>query len=314
MEAGEQIILFLNRRGYSTHLQCLKCGFVASCSDCSVNFTYHRTTTYLTCHTCGFVKKSPERCPTCNDPEIRFGGLGIQKVESVVRGVFPLARIFRMDSDTMKKKDDYRKTLTSFRAGEIDIMIGTQMIAKGLHFPNVTLVGIIFADQGLNLPDFRAGERTLQLLIQVAGRSGRGDIRGQVIVQTYTPYNKVLHYARNQDYESFYEYEIKNRKLLNFAPIHHMVMIFFKGEVENLVLETGTKFHKSIKSTLKEHVSFSPCVPCPVHKRRRQFYYQIVASTNKIVFVSKEIKKFLSTFKKPRGLTIFVNVDPYSVL
>ena len=180
LERKEQTILFLNRRGYSTSLQCPKCGYVAQCPNCSLPLTYHRIDQRLSCHICGHNEKVPSVCPNekCKNPAIRYAGTGTQKVEEALAKLFPHARVRRMDADTMKRKDDYRKVLGDFRAGKTDILVGTQMIAKGLHFPNVTLVGIIYADLALHQPDFRAGERTFQLLTQVSGRAGLGDVEG----------------------------------------------------------------------------------------------------------------------------------------
>ena len=205
LERGEQTILFLNRRGYSTSLLCPKCGYVAQCPNCSVSLTYHRIEQKLSCHICGHNEKVPSVCPEpkCKNPAIRFAGTGTQKVEEVLAKLFPKARVKRMDADTMKRKDDYRRVLGDFRAGKIDILVGTQMIAKGLHFPNVTLVGIIYADSALHQPDFRAGERTFQLLTQVAGRAGRGDVEGEVFVQAFTPFHPAIQYARRHDFVGF---------------------------------------------------------------------------------------------------------------
>jgi primosomal protein N' (replication factor Y) len=191
LERKEQTILFLNRRGYSTSLQCPKCGHVCECPNCSISLTYHRPEQKLSCHICGHNERVPNVCPNqkCGNPAIRFAGTGTQKVEDILGKLFPHARIRRMDADVMRKKEDYRNVLDAFKHGDIDILIGTQMIAKGLHFPNVTLVGIIHADMALHQPDFRASERTFQLLTQVAGRAGRGDIEGEVFVQAFTPFH-----------------------------------------------------------------------------------------------------------------------------
>jgi len=206
LERREQTILFLNRRGYSTALQCPLCGYVAGCPNCSVSLTYHRQEQKLCCHICGHTEPVPKVCPNqkCRNPEIRYSGLGTQKVEETLRKLFPQARSVRMDSDALKRKDDYRRILGDFRTGKIDILVGTQMIAKGLHFPNVTLVGIIYADMALHQPDFRAGERTFQLLTQVAGRAGRGDVEGEVFVQAFTPFHPAIQYARRHDFAGFY--------------------------------------------------------------------------------------------------------------
>ena len=237
LERKEQTILFLNRRGYSSALECPKCGYVAECPNCSLSLTYHRREQRLTCHLCGHQAPVPTVCPEekCRNPAIRYSGLGTEKVEETLTKLFPHARIRRMDSDVMKRKEDYRRVLGEFRAGEVDILVGTQMIAKGLHFPNVTLVGIIYADMALHQPDFRAGERTFQLLTQVAGRAGRGDIEGEVFVQAFTPYHPAIQYARRHDFAGFYEAEMEFREQLKYPPLSRVALLTIKGRNEDKV-------------------------------------------------------------------------------
>ena len=237
LEKGEQTILFLNRRGYSSSLQCEKCGHVCECPNCSLSLTYHRPEQLLRCHLCGHNEPVPKVCPNekCKNPAIRYSGLGTQKVEDTLGKLFPKARVKRMDADVMKRKEDYRKVLGDFRVGKIDILIGTQMIAKGLHFPNVTLVGIIYADLALNMPDFRAGERTFQLLTQVAGRAGRGDVEGEVFVQAFTPFHPAIQYARRHDFVGFYDQEIEFREQLKYPPAARVALLTLKGRNEEKV-------------------------------------------------------------------------------
>ncbi len=237
LERKEQTILFLNRRGYSTSLQCPLCGYVAECPNCSLSLTYHRPEQKLRCHLCGHVEPVPAVCPQakCKNPAIRFAGTGTQKVEETLGKLFPHARVKRMDADVMKLKDDYRKVLGDFRTGKIDILIGTQMIAKGLHFPNVTLVGIIYADLALHQPDFRAGERTFQLLTQVAGRAGRGDVEGEVFVQAFTPFHPAIQYARRHDFVGFYDQELEFREQLKYPPVSRVALLTLKGRNEEKV-------------------------------------------------------------------------------
>ncbi len=314
LEEGEQAMLFLNRRGYATHMQCLKCGYTASCDDCTVRFTYHRQVDRLVCHMCGETRTAPQTCPECNDDNIKYSGLGTEKLESAIKGILPHARVLRMDSDTMTRKNSYREALTAFRAGDYDILVGTQMIAKGLHFPNVTLVGIVFADLTLNLPDFRAGERTFQLLVQVAGRAGRGELPGHVIVQTYTPFHPALLSAAKQDYDEFYENEIDARRLLSFPPCAHLLLAQFRGEQEQAVASTADAFFQFLTAHLPDSVQMTPPIPCAILKKRGSFHYQILFTTDRIVSLSRYIKQVLRKFKKPKDIFISIDVDPMSVL
>jgi primosomal protein N' (replication factor Y) len=241
LDRREQTILFLNRRGFATSLTCPLCGYVATCSNCSVAMTYHRQHHRLVCHICGDVRPLPQTCPNpdCRDPAFRYAGMGTQRVEDVIAKVFPRAKVTRMDADTTTGKGSHARILNAFRAGEIDVLVGTQMIAKGLHFPNVTLVGVINADSSLHMPDFRAGERTFQLLTQVAGRAGRGDVMGEVIVQTFTPFHPSVQAARQLDYELFYDQEIEFRRELAYPPFAHLACITLSGPQEELVALTA---------------------------------------------------------------------------
>ena len=248
LEKSEQTILFLNRRGYSSSLQCEKCGRVCECPNCSLSLTYHRPEQLLRCHLCGHNERIPKVCPNekCKNPAIRYSGLGTQKVEDVLGKLFPKARVKRMDADVMKRKEDYREVLGDFRTGKIDILIGTQMIAKGLHFPNVTLVGIIYADLALNMPDFRAGERTFQLLTQVAGRAGRGDVEGEVFVQAFTPFHPAIQYARRHDFVGFYDQEIEFRDQLKYPPAARVALLTLKGRNEEKVQFSAEHLRKEL--------------------------------------------------------------------
>jgi len=260
LERGEQTILFLNRRGYSSSLMCPLCGFVAQCPNCSVSLTYHRIEQKLCCHICGHTDAVPKICPDakCRNPAIRYAGLGTQKVEETLAKLFPCARIKRMDSDVMKRKEDYRKVLGDFRTGKIDILVGTQMIAKGLHFPNVTLVGIIHADLALHQPDFRAGERTFQLLTQVAGRAGRGDIEGEVFVQAFTPFHPAIQCARRHDFAGFYEQEIEFREQLKYPPVSRVALLTLKGRNEDKVKFSSEHLKNELESLLQPGKSSGP--------------------------------------------------------
>ena len=313
LEEGMQTILFLNRRGYATQMQCLKCGYVAKCNDCSSTYTFHRKTGSLSCHFCGVVLKAHVRCPECADEEIRYSGLGTEKVESLCQGIFPYAKITRMDSDSMTRKDDHKNTLAAFQAGEYDILIGTQMIAKGLHFPKVTLVGVIFADLGLHIPDFRASERTFQLLTEVAGRSGRGAVEGEVLVQSYTPFHPALTYAMDVDMDNFYKEEIIGRQLMNFPPYRQMVIIHFRGPNEIHVQKNAEAFFAKIKPYLDQEDTLLPVVPCPVAKIKTLYRYQISLLTSRIIRTSKLLRHMVFNLKFQRGVEVYIDVDPQSL-
>ena len=314
LDEGMQTILFLNRRGYATQMQCLKCGYVAKCNDCSCTYTFHRKMSTLSCHFCGAVLRAHVKCPECGDEEIRYTGLGTEKVESLCHGLFPYAKIARMDSDTMTRKDDHKNTLAAFQAGESNILIGTQMIAKGLHFPKVTLVGIIFADLGLHIPDFRASERTFQLLTQVSGRAGRGALEGEVIVQTYTPFHPALQYAMSGEGDEFYKEEIIGRQLMNFPPIKQMVVIHFKGTNEIQVNRTAEKFHQNISVYLDKDDMMMPVVPASVARIKGFYRYQITMVSGRIVRTTKLLRHMVFNSEFPKGIDVYVDIDPQSLL
>ena len=317
LERGEQTILFLNRRGYSSSLQCPKCGFVANCPNCSVSLTYHRTEQKLACHVCGHAEKVPTVCPEpkCKHPAIRFAGTGTQKVEEVLARLFPKARVRRMDADTMKRKDDYRVTLGDFRAGKIDILLGTQMIAKGLHFPNVTLVGIIYADMALHQPDFRSGERTFQLLTQVSGRAGRGDVEGEVFVQAFTPFHPAIQYARRHDFTGFYEQEIEFREQLKYPPVSRVAMLTLKGRNEDKVKFSADVVRRElekVKAGFADLVLSGPA-PAPLLRAENFFRYQIMLRTRAMSRLSRELANTVQQLTFPDDVTMAVDIDPVNM-
>ena len=336
LERGEQTILFLNRRGYSTSLQCPKCGYVANCPNCSLTLTYHRSEQKLACHICGHSERVPLVCPEpkCKNPAIRFAGTGTQKVEDILGKLFPHARIRRMDADVMKRKDDYRHVLGEFRNRKIDILIGTQMIAKGLHFPNVTLVGIIYADMALHQPDFRAGERTFQLLTQVAGRAGRGDVEGEVFVQAFTPFHPAIQYARRHDFVGFYEQEIEFRKQLNYPPTGRVALLTLKGRNEDKVKFSADHVRRAIEASAKSqrpdderepgdsarvtrHASLaleiSGPAPAPLLRAENYYRYQIMLRTRAMSRLSQALAKIVGTLVLPDDVTLAVDIDPVNL-
>ena len=314
LDNREQVILFLNRRGFSSSLQCEQCGYVAECSECSVSMTYHKRAHKLLCHICGAEEAVPNACPDCGDPEFKYAGMGTEKIEEVLEKLCPNARVARMDSDTMRKKDSYRTVLDRFRTGKIDILLGTQMIAKGLDFPNVTLVGVLYADMSLHMPDFRAGERTFQLLTQVAGRAGRGEKAGEVIVQAYTPHHPAIQAARNLDYDGFCSQDLEFRKELSYPPFSHLVLLTFKGESESEVTKAATGFSERLENILPESVTHSPPVPAPLARAKGHYRYQIMLRCEHTVKMTKPIRHVVASYKMPKSVNCTVDVDALSLL
>ena len=314
---NEQVILFLNRRGYATHMFCPKCGYVAMCPNCSVTLTYHRQAEQLNCHLCGHTGGVPKLCPNpeCRDLAIRYAGMGTEKVEAAIAAAFPKARVQRMDSDIMTKKTLYRDIFKAFRIGKIDILVGTQMIAKGLHFPNVTLVGIIYADMALHLPDFRAGERTFSLLVQVAGRAGRGDVEGEVVVQSFTPFHAAIQYARQHDYLGFYEQEIEYRQQLRYPPATRLVCLTVRSKSEEKAKFTAATLGRELnKHVIADHDTMGEPTPAPLAKVQNQYRYQIILRSDQIMRLTGAVTKVVTGIKPPEDVTIAVDVDPISLL
>ena len=317
LEKNEQVMLFLNRRGWSSSLQCPECGFVAECPNCSVSLTYHRAAQQLMCHICGHIETAPKKCPEtkCGNVAIRFSGLGTEKVEAALEKGFPSARVKRMDSDTLKRKEDYRRILGDFRTGKIEILVGTQMIAKGLHFPNVTLVGIIHADLSLHIPDFRAGERTFQLLTQVAGRAGRGEVEGEVYVQSFTPFHPAIQYARRHDYVGFYEQEIEFRQQLNYPPVGRVALLTLRGRSEDRVKFVADHLRREMDTVAKElgEVVVAGPAPAPLLRAENFYRYQIMLRTSRMPQLSRKLSALRETFQIPEDLRLVIDIDPMSL-
>ena len=310
----EQTILFLNRRGFATSLVCNQCGFVCECPNCSVALTFHQGENRLKCHLCGHIALAPRKCPKCSDSSIRYAGYGTEKVESAVQKIFPSATVARMDADSMTRKDAYRTILQAFRTGKIDILVGTQMIAKGLDFPNVTLVGIINADVGLHMPDFRAGERTFQLLTQVAGRAGRGDMAGEVYVQSSTPFSPSIQFARHHNFEGFWEQEIDFRERCDYPPFLHLLMVHIRSEHQRRAQFTAETIHRRLSEKLDQGVTLHPVVPAPIERSKGYYRYQILLRTKSIRRLSKGVRSIIERLTFPDDVHVSVDVDPYQVL
>nr|WP_164682423.1 primosomal protein N' [Streptococcus hyointestinalis] len=276
LERGEQSVLMLNRRGYSSFIMCRECAYVDNCPNCDISLTLHMDTKTMNCHYCGFTKAIPRTCPNCNSRSIAYYGTGTQKAYDELQEVFPQARILRMDVDTTRKKGAHEKILRAFGNGEADILLGTQMIAKGLDFPNVTLVGVLNADTSLNLPDFRSSERTFQLLTQVAGRAGRGDKSGEVVIQTYNPDHYAIQLAKKQDYETFYRYEMNVRKQMSYPPYYYTVGITLSLADELELTRKAYQVLAMLKETLSPEAKLLGPTPKPIARTHNLYHYHII--------------------------------------
>jgi primosomal protein N' (replication factor Y) len=306
---GEQSILFLNRRGFARSLQCPQCGHVCQCPHCSVALTYHRSEERLVCHVCGHQSIVPRKCPECKDPAIVLQGYGTQKVEELLAKVLPQAKIARIDADAMRRKHALRDALNAFKAHKIDILVGTQMIAKGLHFPNVTLVGILNADLSLHVPDFRAGERTFQLITQVAGRAGRGDLAGEVIVQTFTPHSPSIQYARRHDFDGFAEQELEFRQHFQYPPFAHCAVLTARSTHERRAEFTLQTLHLRLQENLPAGVLMGDPLPSPLIKAHGQFRFQLMLRSPRARPLTRHVQSVLARTSLPDDVTVVFDMD-----
>lgn len=312
LDESEQVILFLNRRGFSRSLQCGVCGHVCECPHCAIPLTYHRTEERLICHICGHHAVTPKRCPSCSDPGIRYEGYGTQQVEAVLQKVFPGARISRLDADTARKKNALKDTLKAFKTRKIDILLGTQMIAKGLHFPNVTLVGVLNADLGLHVPDFRAGERTFSLLTQVAGRAGRGELEGEVVIQTYTPHSPSIQYARHHDYCGYAEQELAFRQEFNYPPFSHMAVITSRCPHEARAEFSLKSLHHRLNDHLPKTIELTEPLPSPLVRAHGQYRFQLTLRSKSARSIARHINETVAKFTLPEDVTLTIDIDAHS--
>jgi len=311
---GEQSIIFLNRRGFARQLVCPDCGYIAMCQECSVALTYHKRSETLTCHFCGEAVSAPEVCPLCGSRAIRYCGNGTERIENTFRELFKGARIARMDSDTMTRPSLYEKTLAAFRKGDLDILIGTQMIAKGLDFPNVTFVGVVNADMGLYTPgDFRAQEHAFQLLTQVSGRAGRGGIHGEVLIQTCSPYNSAIQFAAEHDYQAFFKEEIALRQELSFPPFTHVMLLHFRGPDAEKVLLTAQKLMEKIRPAIAPDTKVTDPAPAPVERIGGKFRFLAVFMGTHLAALRRAVKRAIYS-EKHEGVDIYVDMDAISFL
>lgn len=276
LDKKDQVVLMLNRRGYSSFVMCRECGTVDTCPNCDISLTLHMDTKTMNCHYCGFSKEIPHVCPNCQSRSIRYYGTGTQKAYDELAELFPEARILRMDVDTTRKKGSHQALLEQFGKGETDILLGTQMIAKGLDFPNVTLVGVLNADTALNLPDFRSSERTFQLLTQVAGRAGRAEKAGQVLIQSYNPQHYAIRFAKDQDYEGFYAYEMRIRRQLGYPPYYFTIGITLSHKKEEEVVKRAYEVMEILRSGLSDTSKILGPTPKPIARTHNLYHYQIL--------------------------------------
>lgn len=314
----EQIILFLNRRGFSTFVSCRKCGYVFKCKKCDISLTYHNTGEYLTCHYCGEKEKISKTCPSCGSNYVKHFGVGTEKIEQEINRMFPSAKTLRMDFDTTRRKNSYEYIYNTFKNKQADILIGTQMVAKGLDFENVTLVGVIAADLSLNLPDYRSFERTFQLLTQVSGRAGRGKKEGKVVIQTYNADNFTIQYAADNDYDNFYNNEIMMRKTMDYPPFTSILVITMSSEDENLLIKNIQNVGVNLKYRIQYNDKITllgPC-PCGVSKIKNFYRWQIIIKGNIKETIAEEIKNLVYELVKNvyNSIRVSIDINPSSMI
>ncbi len=317
LKSEERIILLQNRRGYAPYVQCFDCGEVIRCRNCSVSVTFHAAGRRMICHYCGLSNPAPSVCPSCKGPGLNYGGVGTQRVEEALLSQFPGVRILRFDVDTTRRKGSHDRFLDAFRKGKADILLGTQMVAKGFDFPGVTLVGVISADTTLNLPDFRAPERTFQLLTQVAGRSGRGERKGEVVVQTYQPEAESVRNACAQDFDAFFEKELENRRALNYPPFGRLVSFLFRGSEESTVMGESEIFGGYLREGASgSGVEILGPAAAPLSRLKGAYRWQVVLKGTSSSSLRQVARQAIDRFgvRQRSGVRMNVDVDPVSML
>ena len=317
LDEGGQVILLLNRRGFSTYIQCPACGHVVRCPDCEIALTHHRSEEIALCHYCDFELPAPVACPQCDFTGIRYSGLGTQRLEAEVRRRFPKANCLRMDTDTMQARGAHERALTEFREGKVQVLLGTQMIAKGLDFPNVTLVGVINADTALHLPDFRAAERTFHLITQVAGRTGRSERGGRVLIQTFNPEHPAIICAQTHNYLAFAKQELPSRKALVYPPFAHMARFVFRGEDEARTSAFAEEVAKRLLAAMKVRVPrprlLGPA-PAPFAKLRGMYRFHFQAQMLDVEKLRASIRQAIDKLAAPDDVQWIVDFDPLDMM
>jgi len=311
----EQVILFLNRRGYSPYVYCKNCGHVFKCRHCDITLTFHQKQKRLACHYCGYKEDPPEVCSNCGDEHINYSGFGTEKIEKVLNEYFPGAVVVRMDTDTVKRRTSLSEILGAFAKREIDILIGTQIVTKGLHFPEVTLVGVLNADIPLNFPDFRSAERTFNLITQVAGRAGRGEKGGEVIIQTYNPVHYAIQTAKNQDYEEFFIREMKYRENLIYPPLCRIIRLVFRGENYKTLFDDAGYAVSFIKENTSSYISLLGPAFCPFSRIKKNYRVHIIIKAEKIAPLKPVLRELYSLMCKKRYRQYLeIDIDPVNML
>ncbi|WP_040204918.1 primosomal protein N' [Neobacillus jeddahensis] len=316
IEKKQQSVLFLNKRGHSSFVMCRDCGYVMNCPNCDISLTYHRVHEQMKCHYCGYESHVPKQCPECNSDYIRYFGTGTQKVEEELGKLLPEARVIRMDVDTTGRKGSHERLLTDFKDGKADILLGTQMIAKGLDFPNITLVGVLSADTMLHLPDFRASEKTFQLLTQVSGRAGRHQLPGEVIIQTYTPEHYSVELASHHDYDLFYQREMMIRKAHHYPPFYYLSLITISHEQLITVVSATEKIANYVRSHVsREAVVLGPAAS-PIPRINNRYRYQCLIKYKREPNLTKTLKMILDQYQKDTksGLQVSIDVNPFILM
>jgi primosomal protein N' (replication factor Y) len=317
LDEGGQVILLLNRRGFSTHIQCPACGHAIRCPQCDIALTHHRTQQIALCHYCDYEVPAPGKCPVCGFAGIRYSGLGTQRLEAEVRARFPSVLSLRMDTDAMQAHGSHERALGAFRSGKVRILLGTQMIAKGLDFPNVTLVGVINADTALHLPDFRAAERTFHLVTQVAGRTGRGPKGGRVLVQTFSPDHPAILAAVRHDYAAFAAGELPIRRMLRYPPFTDMIRLVVRGPVEPVTGEFAKYIAERLTAALSERQADARVLgpaPCPFARLKGRYRFQIQVQGPEGQQLRAAVGQATAQLQPPENVQWIVDVDPVDML
>ncbi len=314
LRKNEQVILFLNRRGFSSYIFCEDCGHVIKCKNCDISMTYHRDIKKLVCHYCGYSIDPPDLCPNCGSEKLSFSGFGTERIESILNDIFPAAAIVRMDTDTVKRRRALSEILNAFAKKKIDILIGTQIVTKGLHFPDVTLVGVLNADIALNFPDFRAAERTFDLITQVAGRAGRGEKVGEVIIQTYNPSHYAIQTAKNHDYTEFFLREVKFRQAMNYPPFTRIIRLVFRGKNQDKLFDVaGACLDILVKARTGGDDILGPA-SCPLSKIKKNYRVHVIIKTNSIGNYRNVLVDIGNRIKKTYDVYLEIDIDPISML